>query len=363
MNIRFVGVLTGLLLSISSWASTLYVDVAGTNPVPPYSSWATAATNIQDAVDVASSNDVVWVTNGYYLLSAEITVTNNITVQSVNGSDATIVDGGGSNRCFNLGGAACLVSGFTITNGYSSNYGGGVSCTNTTPVVSNSIITGNSAKSGGGGSYYGTLNNCTLTGNYTVSTRGWGGGSCYSTLYNCLLTGNSAGFGGGIFRSTANNCTITDNLAYDDGGGIVEGTANNCIIYYNTAFSADANWSADRSGSTLSHCCTEPLPGGTGNITNNPVLVGTSHIHADSPCVGAGSSIYALGTDIDGEAWAVPPSIGCDEPLATFSGGLSVSVLAEYTNVVAGYSLAFSSKISGEVASSIWTFGDGASLL
>jgi len=176
-NTFLIGVIAGLLLGVSSQASTLYVDIGGTNPVSPYSIWATAATNIQDAVDASLAGDMVSITNGHYLLSSEISVNKNITIQSVNGSDVTIVDGGGSNRCFNLGSSSCLLSGFTITNGYAaSGHGGGVYCGNTTPVISNCTISGNAAKRAGiyrgGGVYYGTVNNCLIINNRGIPFAG-----------------------------------------------------------------------------------------------------------------------------------------------------------------------------------------------
>ena len=63
--LRFLGLAT-LLVALSSSASTHYVDVKSTNPIPPYTNWATAANVIQDAVDAATTGDTVLVTNGVY---------------------------------------------------------------------------------------------------------------------------------------------------------------------------------------------------------------------------------------------------------------------------------------------------------
>jgi hypothetical protein len=54
------------LLGVNVPAAVLYVNVNNTTPSPPYTNWASAASTIQDAVDVSAVGDTVRVTNGVY---------------------------------------------------------------------------------------------------------------------------------------------------------------------------------------------------------------------------------------------------------------------------------------------------------
>ena len=352
-----------------------YVKLGNATPLAPYTSWATAATNIQEALDVASQvGALVLVSNGIYAtggrvaygaLSNRVAMTKPVTVRSVNGPVMTIIQGAGpmgdsAVRCAYVGSNAVLV-GFTLINGATrsgGNYdrewcGGGVWC-ESSGVLSNCVLTGNSADSGGGVSG-GTLHNCTLTGN-SASYRG--GGTYDGTLYNCMLTGNSvSNSGGGAYGGMLYNCTLTGNSA-SYGGGASDGMLYNCIVYYNEAVRG-----ANYEYSTFNYSCTTPYPGGSGNITSEPQLASFSHLAVGSPCRGAGHSDYATGTDMDGEAWRAPPSMGCDEVVAgAITGALSVSASAAPTNVAVGFPLRFRAGILGRTTRSVWDFGDGTVL-
>jgi hypothetical protein len=293
-----------------------YVNLNNAAPVPPYTSWVSAATNIQDAVDASTNGDVVLVTNGFYATGGRqwydsgtnrVTLTNRLTLLSVNGPSVTAIGGvqaPGTNavRCVYMGSNAVL-SGFTLTNGQGGigNYpdGGGVSGAGIgSAVVSNCALVGNVAQ-GGGGAFNVTLINCSLIGNTATYA---GGGAYRGSLINCQVISNTAAaFGGGSYMSSLTNSTLVGNSA-PQGSGLNSGSAYNCVIFY--------NGSTNHLGSTLNFCCTTPLPFpgfGFGNITNEPAFVDLAglnlRLQSNSSCINSGNNAdVATSFDLDGNS-------------------------------------------------------------
>ncbi len=245
-----------LLAAAHAPAEVRYVDVNSASPTPPYGSWSTAATNIQDAVDAAVAGDQIRVTNGVYqtggkavfgTMTNRVAVDKAVTVQSVNGPEFTLIQGyqvpvttrgDGAIRCVYLTNGASL-SGFTLTNGATRSAGdlllersgGGVWCESTSAVISNCVVSRNSAIYGGG-AQSGTFTDCTLAGNRAASL---GGGAHDGTLITCTLTTNRAGTGGGASGGSLTECTLTGNSAIGSGGGASAGRLDNCTLTGNSA--------------------------------------------------------------------------------------------------------------------------------
>src|SRR5262249_49842050 len=133
------------------------VSPGSISPLAPYSDWAAAATNIQDAIDAATNGDFVLVTNGVYgsggkVIAGDLTnrvvIDRPLFVTSVNGSGATTIQGANVTngpsavRCAWLSDGAVL-NGFTVqggatrTNGdvFAEQSGGGIWAASTNAAV------------------------------------------------------------------------------------------------------------------------------------------------------------------------------------------------------------------------------------
>jgi hypothetical protein len=294
------------LLALKVTATTYYVDINSTNPTPPYTNWATASTDIQSAIDVSTTGDLVLVNDGIYQtggrtvngygLTNRVVIDQAIAVESIDGPAETVIEGyqmpGTTNgnsavRCVYMTNNAVLI-GFTLTNGATRLYqnyanedyeasGGGVWCEDNSAIVSNCVLTANAADftfgvgggavegtlnncilignlaEAGGGAYASVMNNCTLTENSAIVIHATyaptGGGAYACTLNQCILAGNLAGSGGGAEVSVLNGCTITNNAVNGDGGGVGRSVLNNCIISDNSAGSGGGTY-----GSILTNC-------------------------------------------------------------------------------------------------------------
>jgi hypothetical protein len=373
-------VLAALFLSRLPVASAvLYVDLNCSAPTPPYSTWTTAATNIQHAIDAASPGDTVLVTNGIYAnggrvvagdLTNRIVVDKPLFVTSVNGSAMTTIEGGNVTngpaalRCAWLADGAVL-NGFTLqggatrTNGdLTMQSGGGIWASSTNATVSNCLIQSNTAAYAAGGISQGLVQNCTIIGNRAGQ---YGGAADSAFIQNSFITGNSVLLnGGGVSSSTLLNCTVGLNTSSSIAGGAYRGRIVNSILYNNSAPSIIyKNWDFGFPPVT-SYSCTTPAISGTGNITNSPVFLNAFHLPLGSPLIGAGSASSVSGTDMDGEPWANPPSIGCDEFILTnFVGPISVSLQPRWPNVIQDGFLFITPQLTGKYYTIVWAWGDG----
>ncbi|MCK5806358.1 MAG: hypothetical protein KAI66_26235, partial [Lentisphaeria bacterium] len=302
-------------------AGYLYVDLDGTHS-SPFSSWESAARDIQSALDVAPEGATILVNQGEYVIEETITISKSAVVQGIRGAALTTLDAEENCRVLSLSHADAEVVGFTIRRGRAGQ-GGGVYFSGG-GLVSDCILRENEATGytdAGGAAFLnngGTLDRCLIENNWA---KGEGGGvqiDVDGVVKNCLIRGNvSTAYwagGGGIYMEdggAAYNCTVVDNETSEDGGGICidswgsGGIARNCIVWNNTASGNGDN--AYGHSSRFEYCCIEGYTAdGTGNTTNAPAFVdleaGDYRLLPSSPCIDTGTNMdwMASATDLEG---------------------------------------------------------------
>ncbi len=305
---------------------------------------------IQAAIDDANNGDILIAQSGRLfkeaidfkgksitLRSGDITDPNDPNVSPVDTYILGTNNPGTSIVTFhNHEGPNTIIEGLTIGWGSGADYGGGISCEDSSPTILNCIITNNTAKYYGGGidcyNASPTLRNCTISNNVTSDISGIAGGvncdhsspelinctitynfaanlggaiACYyanPTVKNCLITNNSSTYLNGNIHleySSPNisNCTIvTDDPNVPKDGGIQaylnsRPVITNCILWGN---------GDDLKNCVATYSCIEDGDFGVGNLKSDPKFLegplGRNYLTQiaagqliDSPCVNAGS--------------------------------------------------------------------------
>ena len=328
---------------------------------------------IQDAIDAAAERSpagTVTLGEGLFDIDAMLNVTGGVTLVGQGWTNTTVrfagANAGNDNRVMTISGGSVVgylamtggkVNGNSkpgggaivdgdgtitwcyVTNNYSQrNYGGGIYVVGEGNVrIDHTIVAGNSAGTawpdGAGGG---------------ISIRGWNG--LRVEIESCLVYGNVAGadgrtsHGGGIYvgvrdartdriATVIRNTTVADNqvLGSGQGGGIyidqADTTLVNCLFSGNTADAGDGNVAfkdatvAAAVAEKTSNCLfgngttvfgASPV-GIAGSAAFVAVAAGDYHLVDTSLVMDKGADYAGIGTDLDGRAYAWPPSIGCYE--------------------------------------------------
>lgn len=336
-----------------------HISTSGSNEWGNGSSQYPFAT-IQYGIDAAADTDTVIVHPGIYVENINfngklVTVGSNfLTTQDTSYISQTIIDGDSIASVVSfLNGedSTAVLCGFTITNGYNDNHGGGIYCVSSNPTLQDLIIAGNYSDYHGGGIYCTSSNpniqnvsifdnkarfaggiycwesspdlfNVIITDNTATSTASWYGGggitlgSSHPNLVNVIISGNTtASSGGGIsmdFSSnpTLQNVSIVKNTA-NYGGGIFcyeECLPNllNVTISDNTALTNGGGiYSRTNSNPDLSNCILwnnspEEIFTNYGGLTTTTYsnieggYAGTGNIDSDPIFADTGSGNYHL---------------------------------------------------------------------
>jgi len=303
-------ILTVVCLSVSVFATTIYVDDDGPNDPGICDSSVSDPLEdgsethpfdkIQEAIDVAVSDDVIETAAGIYRENIRVSQKNNITIVGV-GSDVTTINGGGNGHVvvFNLADGA--ISGFTITNsGNSPLYLAGLFTSQCDVLVEECIVKNNNYgikfSSGSFGSVYRSkvINNSNEGVNYSQSTgfvkncviarNQWSGvklSNSSADIVNNTIVNN--GFAG-LYCVPIGPMTIYNNIISNHDYAVIslkKDSISYLNISYNNCYANDNNYWYEWSTVCIPEdpdCVPEgesrafvPIPG-VGEMNTNPVF-------------------------------------------------------------------------------------------
>lgn len=369
-NVLHVGARTNYV--VAAWSE-------GHVPSIPYNTWATAATNVFDAVDESIDGAVVMLDDGAYVTEKELLVEKAITLTSKNGAEVTTIRGRTNNhRILKINNADAVVERLTISNGavYNPGVGGcGVLIAGLGGTLQDCTVSGNGPTgqhTEGAGitiqGLSGLVDRCRIIGNVTPADGTCCGAGVFllgGTLRNSLVAFNHGLTGAGIYveqnkSAVIENCTVVSNTVtktdkwnpIKKGAGLVicgAATVRNTVVYGNldtkgtldcTAENDIAIYAPKDKESSVSNSvtfvnCALPVALGENAVTNTPKFVkfdpGSGRfdfqLRSASPCRNAGAELdwMAGALDVAGNPriFNGAPDIGAYETLR-MPGGIIV---------------------------------------
>lgn len=330
-----VGALWGLTGNLPAWGRIYYVDaIKGNNAwsgfIPVALSPHGPKRTIQAAINVSSNCDTVILLPGTFQGPENGNLDfhgKQITLRSKNPTDtlvidATIIDGGGSQRLFNFHsqeGSAAALDGLTITSGLAdqNGMGGAIYCQNSGPTIRRCRLRSNYAAYGGaiycGSGATPIIEECTFQLNQATS---YGGGVCLdansspritdcSFVNNQALENGGAVYGGNIATSVLEQCAFQSNQATVSGGGIYIATNSTpqivgCLFENHHAEYGGAIYCLEGSTPVLDQCTFRlnhaNLYGGGAYLDTNSCPVIKDCLFENNPSL-FGGGIYSQSSD------------------------------------------------------------------
>ncbi len=131
MKAMFARSLSPAVVAIGLWLTALFAAAGATwyvtsDGTGSGSSWADPTNSIQGAIVAAAIGDTILVSNGHYVVTNEITITNAVLVRGLNPPDGVTItrDPAYETRLVYIDARGAVFDGFTLTNGCHYNGGG-----------------------------------------------------------------------------------------------------------------------------------------------------------------------------------------------------------------------------------------------
>ncbi len=334
-------------------------------------------TTIQSGIGAADPGDEVLVHDASEPYRECITIDRSITVRSLNGAAATVIDGAGcpgsSVVSFIAGSESALFQGFTVQNGNagygsgggirvgahgpmlapqilncvvrnnSAQTGGGIGADDwSSPQIRDCVVEGNTAVQGGGiAAGRDTLVERTIIRGNTATQLGGGFRGFYWSPYllNCIISGNKVtgtdgyGWGGGVFIPGGTwprivNTTISGNTAAQLGGGIHKNGANSAFdprpLLANSIVWGNAPTELDAADLMVSYSDVQGGYAGTGNLDADPLFADAREASLAPTLDGDYHLASDLSPAVDHADCASAPAVDIDQDARPLGGGCDI---------------------------------------